>query len=228
MIFRSLCLIAIVSVPFSADVQAQLFGARTPRDFARRSSTGTSTLFGADLAIPERRGPGAFVGVDPTDTPGFVGIEQADVAPPVEAATESLQEAPVLNVNQVPARQTAGGIYAPRLTVDFPVVPTTRRRRVQEFELSDRFSPRPSPKRRADVISPLLTDPAQRVQAQLVKTLGTDSPGPIRVTVENRTATLAGAVASAKDRAMAELLVSFEPGIDQVKNELVVQQSTPE
>ncbi|MCA9073493.1 MAG: BON domain-containing protein [Planctomycetaceae bacterium] len=230
-IFRSLLFITIVCIPSTDALQAQLLGQQRLRDFSRRSSTGTSTLFGADLGIQERRGPGAFVGADPTDTQGFVGVEQAEVAPPVVAATESLTADPVLNVNQPLAAQTAGGIYAPRLTIAFSVVPPVDRLRPPVPGARAQLAPHLTGPPRTKVSSPLLSDPAQRIEAQLAKTLGNGSPVPIRVSVENRTATLAGAVASTRDRELAELLTSFEPGIDQVRNQLSVEQpsrSTPE
>lgn len=43
------------------------------------------------------------------------------------------------------------------------------------------------------------------------------------VSVAGRTATLRGVVADARERDLAELLVSFEPGISEVRNELQIQ-----
>ena len=47
---------------------------------------------------------------------------------------------------------------------------------------------------------------------------------PVEVTVEGRTVTLRGQVATAYDRILAERFVRLEPGISQVANELVVAQ----
>lgn len=47
--------------------------------------------------------------------------------------------------------------------------------------------------------------------------------GQIEVSMEGRTATLQGVVASESDRALAQRMLLFEPGISQVRNELVVQ-----
>jgi len=48
---------------------------------------------------------------------------------------------------------------------------------------------------------------------------------PITVTIEGQTATLRGRVASQEDRMLAEDLALMEPGISQVRNELVVEGS---
>jgi hypothetical protein len=51
--------------------------------------------------------------------------------------------------------------------------------------------------------------------------------GPWEVTMQGRTAVLQGSVASAQDRALAEALVQFEPGVGQVQNELRVSDPIP-
>jgi osmotically-inducible protein OsmY len=65
------------------------------------------------------------------------------------------------------------------------------------------------------------------VQAQLTNLLRScphlRQTSPIEVLLEGRTATLRGAVASERDRILAQQLILFEPGISQVKNELTVR-----
>lgn len=67
-----------------------------------------------------------------------------------------------------------------------------------------------------------------RINASLVRRLR--QPGqmqlrlPVNVTVDGRTATLRGQVATEYDRIVAERFVRMEPGISQVANELVVAQ----
>ena len=46
--------------------------------------------------------------------------------------------------------------------------------------------------------------------------------GPLQVTMEGRTATIRGAVASAYEREIVGNLVMFEPGVSQVQNQLTV------
>ncbi|MEE8450511.1 MAG: BON domain-containing protein [Thermoguttaceae bacterium] len=68
------------------------------------------------------------------------------------------------------------------------------------------------------------------VSASLVRRF--QQPGPIQtrlpveVTVDGRTATLRGQVATEYDRILAERFVRMEPGISQVANELVVAQTS--
>jgi hypothetical protein len=50
---------------------------------------------------------------------------------------------------------------------------------------------------------------------------------PISVSIAGRTATMRGTVASSWDRAMAEQMVLFEPGISEVENLLTVQSPSP-
>ncbi|MCA9023775.1 MAG: BON domain-containing protein [Planctomycetaceae bacterium] len=224
--FRVLLLFLIVCVPSSATLQAQLFGPNEHRKLSladRRSSTGNSSLFGADLGIPSSRGTGAFVGADPTDQTGFIGVSESITPVPVVAATEGLQEEFIENVNEAVAIRTSAGIYSPRLTIAFePIAPSrsTETRDGIERSLQGRAM---SFQQSRDVTAPLLVDPAQRVQESLEKTLDTGSRAPIEVTVVNRTATLRGFVASASDRNRAELVASFEPGIDHVENQLTVE-----
>jgi osmotically-inducible protein OsmY len=60
--------------------------------------------------------------------------------------------------------------------------------------------------------------------AQRLKTVpGLQATSPLAVSVEGRIATLRGEVASERDRALAQQLVLFEPGIDEVHNLLTVK-----
>ncbi len=65
------------------------------------------------------------------------------------------------------------------------------------------------------------------LEASLEKLLN-DSPrihhvGSLSVTVDARTATLAGVVASAEDRQLAEAYLRFEPSLSKVVNQLTIQ-----
>ncbi len=239
MVFRGVLLLIVVCVSSAERLEAQLFApnvhSRRLTSADRRSSTGESTLFGADLGIRESRGAGAFVGADPTDATGFVGLGQVIAPVPVVAATESLQEVGVQNVNEVLAAQTAAGIYAPRLIIAFSPVAVVQTPRMPEVTSRPDVTAPPGVAGRVQspgqlqfgpqrvLSSPLQIDASERVQAHLAKTLGIEALAPIQVSVENRIATLRGSVASADDRSRAELIASFEPGVDQVRNELTVQ-----
>jgi hypothetical protein len=68
--------------------------------------------------------------------------------------------------------------------------------------------------------------PADRAAALLQGTVQTRSRSPITVIVENETAILRGQVATIHDRELAENLVRLEPGIWNVKNELIVRSGS--
>jgi hypothetical protein len=68
------------------------------------------------------------------------------------------------------------------------------------------------------------SDPfSRRVAAVLERTARIKTLSPIRVAVVHETAILRGHVATKEDRELAENLVRLEPGIWEVKNELVVE-----
>jgi hypothetical protein len=60
----------------------------------------------------------------------------------------------------------------------------------------------------------------QRALETLARSPELSGPSRIAVYVEGRTAILLGEVPSARDRELAELLLSFEPGISAIQNEL--------
>jgi hypothetical protein len=70
------------------------------------------------------------------------------------------------------------------------------------------------------------SDPfARRIAAVLERTTRIHKVSPIRVVVVHETAILRGRVATRQDRELAENIVRFEPGVWDVKNELVVEDS---
>jgi hypothetical protein len=74
--------------------------------------------------------------------------------------------------------------------------------------------------------SPMATDPfAGRIAMILQRTVQIKKRSPIRVDVKNETAILRGRVATKQDRELAENLVRLEPGIWDVRNELIVEDS---
>jgi hypothetical protein len=64
--------------------------------------------------------------------------------------------------------------------------------------------------------------PARRALDTLVRSPQMSGPSRIVVSMAGRTAILQGEVPSARDREMAEILLSFEPGISTIQNELQV------
>lgn len=67
------------------------------------------------------------------------------------------------------------------------------------------------------------TRAATQFNARLLKIPNLQVTGPLRVTMEGRTAVLTGEVGSEGDRDLAERLALLEPGISAVRNELVVK-----
>ncbi|WP_390621871.1 BON domain-containing protein [Crateriforma conspicua] len=64
--------------------------------------------------------------------------------------------------------------------------------------------------------------PLRPLETRLQQTVRLASSSPIEVSVQGRTATLRGLVASESEKSMAETLVLFEPGISTVTNQLRV------
>jgi hypothetical protein len=182
------------------EAQAQMFDGRTTRGSAGRRSASSRAAAGTVINqrfVRGNRSSRDFVGTDTTDRDGFVGAQQADTSGSVQTAQTGLQpeKAPDATVNQSAAAPTTLGMYNPRLQVDFAVRPSPAK--AMGYELS------------------------RRTERALWDRLATR----IEVTVDGRTATLRGAVLSERDRTLAETLLTFEPGISEVRNELLVQAS---
>lgn len=193
----------------AGEAGAQLFGTRTlGTSLARRTrgagavaTTGSNVVGSVRLNeryIRGNRGRVDFVGGDSQEQRGFVGSEQAQAGGAIRSAVSDLriESAPDANRGQARTTPPRTGMYGPRLRVDFA------------------FSPQ-SPAALSTVLAGQLREcPAIR------------RSGPIEVSVEGETATLRGEVASERDRTLARLIVLFEPGISQVRNELTVRASS--
>jgi hypothetical protein len=136
-------------------------------------------------------------------TSDFVGADGRDLGGFVgmqqaNTSTRVLPPATTLRPPTTPdanhnARVDRSPIYEPQLTLNFQ-------------------HSAPADQARASTLSRRLrTCLAQRVSGQ------------IEVSMEGRTATLRGVVASESDRALVQRMVLFEPGVSQVRNELAVQ-----
>lgn len=184
---------------------AQLFGSRSlGGSLARRTRTtagrpATASNVGGEVRGNERfvrgnRQSTNFVGTDSRELRSFVGAQQGTVSGTAQSATSGLriESAPDANQGRVLSGPPRTGMYRPRLRVEF------------------RFTPQ-SPQ----ALSTALT-------RQLRACPGIHQTRPIEVWVEGETATLRGEVASERDRALARLMVLFEPGISQVQSELTL------
>ncbi len=86
-------------------------------------------------------------------------------------------------------------------------------------------TPRPLPVSLGFAASPVNYDPAASVAGLLGRTSRIARLSPISVTMERETAVLRGRVRTMRDRQLAEDLVRMEPGVWQVRNELVVGET---
>lgn len=199
MLHRIFGLTAALLLLCASHAEAQLFGDRTlgePFQPQQGTLIGGSdmegTLQGDERFIRGNRTRRQFVGADRVDQQGFVGAGQAIGMGSVPSAVESLQ--PLLDRSR--AINTPLGLPGPnerahpRLIIDFAAASPAHQARVREV--------------------------SQRLKATLADSFGI----PIEVSVEGQKATLRGEVASARQKEMIEILVSFEPGIYEVENEL--------
>lgn len=232
--------IALLSLAFSmaslcaADAPGQLFGqrslgqpvsqragaatsrAKTSRNPAVSSrstgtATGTAPAAGGNRPATESRGglvnenarfirgnrdASDFVGAAGRDDQQFVGRQEAGVtAEEIRSAVDELQiqTGPDANQTAQPAMPPRVRMYAPRLRVAFDFVPTA------DSEVSSRLT------------------------RCLASALPAESSSRIEVSAAGDAAILRGAVASERERKLAELLLKFEPGIARVQNQLRVQ-----
>ncbi|MBN2473225.1 MAG: hypothetical protein JXB62_01355 [Pirellulales bacterium] len=204
-------LVVALASAAAAESRAQLFGDRTVGgSLSRRSRTTTSrtspgrptsvseeigAVLGNERFIRGNREGASFVGRDADDVAGFVGSQQGVTPGDVATATEGLriEAAPDANQTALPAALPRVGMYRPRLRIGFAIPPQA-----------------------PQTVS---TELARRLQS----CPGLHLQSPIEVYLEGETATLRGAVASERDRSLAQLMVLFEPGISQVRNELMVK-----
>lgn len=136
-----------------------------------------------------------FVGSNRTDQTGFVGSGQAIGVGRVPSATENLklETTKAGRINRPLPPQPAKGMYYPRLSIE------------SDDETSSEL-PRIGP------ASPAVTE-----------RIAEYSNGQANVTMVGTTAILRGKAASRRDADLLAQILSFEPGIDRVKNELVVK-----
>lgn len=201
-------LFVVITAGFRArEAHGQMFGSRSlGNTLSRQPGPGSAAsgdvggLSGNERYLRGNRRSGSFVGRDRTGSRGFVGLEQGTAAGNVASATQGLriQQTPSVSVNQPRAGRQPTDVYDPRLEIGFPVT-------------------RPDP---------------SLIQQGLTLRLREESANgrfeTIVVSLEGETATLRGTVASANDRAVAEALVLFEPGVAAVRNELQVRPDPPQ
>ena len=176
---------------------AQMFGQRKLGGSlrGRRSMSAASRGTGLDTAgkrFVRGNRRGEFVGSDRGDQQQFVGRADAGATPRVRSAVAGIQMKQSAGPNPRIQQTAAGKMYLPKLEIS----PALRVK--GELAEAIRF----------------------KTSMDLSSRLSTVLNSPIEALLANRTATLRGEVASARDRRRAEILASFEPGVSFVVNEL--------
>jgi osmotically-inducible protein OsmY len=172
----------------------------TPRDggaSTKMDETAESIgqLTGGERFLRGSRAAGDFVGTDSGDRAGFVGSATADNSGPIQSATTGALVRTTTGpaINRTRVRSPAPYMYEARLRIGFDV------------------NPQSLPMRKT------------KVDQRLMQARAIDPASSIEVQLEGSTAILRGTVGSGREKNLAEMLLMFEPGISNVKNELVVR-----
>jgi hypothetical protein len=192
--------------------------ARSPQATAAQNpgnpQAGSLSVMQMGRFLRGNRTAGDFVGSDAADASHFVGAEDSAATPLQPGAAAALGAAALGGAALgAAASRVQGGL--PLLGQQLGAGLGGPAPRATMYE----------PRLRVDFAVPSL--PPQQVQANLTDLLESCTElrrmGPIAVSLEGRTATLRGTVASERDRLLAQQLILFEPGISQVANELRVR-----
>lgn len=212
LIIKRLMLVTLASLGLALmtghtnNAQAQSSGAPSLRDklTSRTSTAATGTavadtevgsISGGERFIRKRRRRTAFVGRDSNEMSSFVGEIQGSTDGNVLSAVSSLRVRLQRNANISTQRtnQTTRGIYEPPMSIGFSV----------------------------EAVAPIALEAS--LEKLLNDSVRIHQMSPLSVEVDARTATLAGVVASAEDRQLAEAYLLFEPGLSKVVNQLTIQ-----
>lgn len=188
-------------VVLATDARGQMFGARSlGQPLTRSPGAGALDTMQEDVGslrsshrfLRANRRPTDYVGRDIRDLEHYIGSLQARVRGAVPASTEGLRR-------RVDRSET----------MNLPVPPATRG-----------TMPYPRLEISFDSVGEDTSVLSQRSLETLARSPELSGTSRIAVYVEGRTAILLGEVPSARDRELAELLMSFEPGVSEVQNEL--------
>ncbi|MHB8862100.1 MAG: BON domain-containing protein [Pirellulaceae bacterium] len=185
-------------------VHGQMFGARSVgQPLSRRPGAGTASvdledigsLQGNERFLRQNRRATDFVGNDVRELQRFVGALQARALGLIPPATQGLTRRVDRSetINQPLPPPRPGAPYPPRMEVSFPTLPV-----------------------------PAAQQPSRRALDTLARSHQMPGASRIEVLMEGRTAILQGEVLSEADRDLAEILLTFEPGISAIRNELQV------
>ena len=184
--------------------QAQIFGERTLRGAlspGKWPGSAGATVTGSERFVRGNRGATDVVGVDRRTKRNVVGSQQSGAARR-RSSTAGLRSGKAATGSLNPRRRAASktGRYEPRLQVAF------------------NFAARPPNELREAL--------AKRLN-QAINVPETSAPAirSVRVTLRGKTAVLSGKVGSPEDRILLGHLVSFEPGVARVQNDLTIDSA---
>ena len=190
------------SLAVNDSAQAQLFGDRSSRigtPLSRQSGSG-ALIQGGERFLRSNRSQRSFVGSDTSEQTTFVGMQEGSTSGNVVTTTSTLPPMPNRAATLNQAFQPSSRIYDPKLIIAFEVPATS-----SQIEINARERTRE--KEILKVLAPIQSNNNQSVSIRL----------------KNRVAILSGEVRSEKAKRIAGLMLSFEPGVGQVVNELVVR-----
>ncbi len=195
---RFVLIVAVLMQTWSShSCEAQMFGARTVgrplgQPSAGSMSSDAGTLQGAERFLRGNRSADDFVGVDARDRARFVGLINArnQMAIGDTAVSNAPRADQAAQVNSPIKSRAANSMREPLLQIGFEIAP----------ESTERL--------------------AEKAQTRIGQAITARFGNQIEVSVAIRTAILRGEVDDAADVRLAELMVSLEPGISKVQNEL--------
>lgn len=205
---------------FGRPLQRQA-GPQRLQDVAASAET-AGDISGSERFLRESRRPGEFVGGDQSTT-RFVGSGAVIESGRVRSAVESLPPAvdPSRQINRPLAPAAATQPYAPRLQLLLPPVSADAflvRDRLVASGRSDSNATAPPDPLATTADSPGIPTLVPEWTKMVART-GADN---IQVRLEQRTVYLSGAVREPRQREVAELMMSFQPGVARVVNQIQV------
>jgi hypothetical protein len=192
-----------------SEVMGQLIGNRTigaaigssqPRAQAGNPNAGNSLSPSINgRFIRGNRSRNDFVGSNRTDQQGFIGSTQAIGVGRVQSSVDGLRVPNQRSVNRPLPAQPATGLYYPKLDLDFGIAEET----------SDGLGE---------------TTRAETVFTEAQERISKIAGAKINVVRVGGLAIVRGTVQSKKTEDLIVMLLGFEPGIDQIKNELHITE----
>lgn len=193
--------------------RAQLFGERTlgkslsakdrtaGKSFLDQAVEGAGQLDENARYVRGNRTAEDFVGADKTEVAGFVGMSQVETDAPTRSAVDNLRVRTGQNANRTIAPPMGASLLnSPRLQLALDA---------------------------QDASVATASEVSSQMAQRLTTALRSRGPNHIEVSLEDCTAIVRGVVASERERTLAAILLQFEPGVDRVLNELVVQPAQP-